>query len=443
MNTSKYLIDVPLESNKKLHMLIHGYTAAIDIVAAELAEYLVRHPVFQKTELPCSEEIVCALEKRGYITEKTPEEEYAYVRRLANALFRKDCIFHKSFTFVVTYNCNFRCPYCFENGLHNKKTVFTKEMTDKAYLAIEKIVPSKEQYPRNIILYGGEPLLENNRDTLSYIISKGKEKGFRFSAITNGYDLDAYNDLLSSETFTHMQITIDGVKNRHNQRRIHYQGYPTFDKIVENIGLVLQKGISVSVRINTDRDNINDLKELQTLFENLHYTDNPNFSMNSSLLRNYSDNEGEIYKFFTQKEFLQEYDKLQLRYECQDYGAYQRIYNAIKYRKPLSLKATFCGAQTSGYVFDPFGKIYTCWEVVNQPMHCIGDYAQEDKIQWNEDVIKFWRKSHIVENPTCARCKYALLCGSGCPAQNLKQFSCLHMEDIIDKVVNKAFREMQ
>ena len=76
-------------------------------------------------------------------------------------------------------------------------------------------------------------------------------------------------------------------------------------------------------------------------------------------------------------------------------------------------------------------------------MHCIGDYAQEDKIQWNEDVIKFWRKSHVVENPTCARCKYALLCGSVCPAQNLKQFRCLHMEDIIDKVVNKAFREMQ
>ena len=416
MKTSQYLIDVPLANNEEEHVFIHGYTAAIDLVDAELAKFLTAHPVFQKTELPCSEETACALERRGYITEKTPEEEYAYVRRLADALFRKDCILHKSFTFVVTYNCNFRCPYCFEDGLHSKKTVFTKAMTDKAYRAIEEIVPVKEQRPKSITLYGGEPLLKENKEALSYLIYKGKEQGFHFSAVTNGYDLDAYSDLLSPETFTHLQITIDGVKSRHDQRRIHHEGYPTFDKIVSNIGIVLQKGIVVSVRINTDRDNINDLKELQALFEQLHYTDNPNFTMHSSLLRNYADDEKETYKFFTQKEFLQAYDKLQMKYECQDYGAYKRIYNAIKYCKPLSLRSTFCGAQTSSYVLDPFGKIYTCWETVNQPTHCIGDYAQGDSIRWNEDVIKFWRKSHVIENPTCARCKYALLCGSGCPA---------------------------
>lgn len=44
-----------------------------------------------------------------------------------------------------------------------------------------------------------EPLLVQNRKIISYIIDRGKRLGFTFSAITNGYDLVAYEDLLSPD----------------------------------------------------------------------------------------------------------------------------------------------------------------------------------------------------------------------------------------------------
>lgn len=40
-------------------------------------------------------------------------------------------------------------------------------------------------------------------------------------AITNGYDLDSYIDLLKEFSFKNLQITLDGKKEVNDRRRIH------------------------------------------------------------------------------------------------------------------------------------------------------------------------------------------------------------------------------
>ena len=104
----------------------------------------------------------------------------------------------KGFTFLITYDCNFRCPYCFEKDIQKDGTAFTKEMVDKAYQAILQIAPDERLRSRSITLYGGEPLLKRNKNIISYIIEQGKELGFKFSAISNGcllYTSDAADEL--------------------------------------------------------------------------------------------------------------------------------------------------------------------------------------------------------------------------------------------------------
>lgn len=109
LRTSSYLIPVKLESEPGKYMLIHGYTGAIDIVTESLLKKI--QAAASGVDLP--EDTLQALIKRGYITTRSQEEEYAYVARIAKALHKKECLLHTSFTWVVTYNCNFRCPYCF------------------------------------------------------------------------------------------------------------------------------------------------------------------------------------------------------------------------------------------------------------------------------------------------------------------------------------------
>lgn len=432
---SSYTITVCVDETEKQYMLIHGYTGAIDLISENL--YSILNSFSHENEF--DPEILQTLLDRGYLTEKTEEEEQDYFKRLATALFRRNALLQKGFTFLVTYKCNFCCPYCYEKGISEEKAVFTKEMVDKAYRAIAEISPDKRLHDNNITLYGGEPLLKENKEIVSYIISRGKELNFTFSAISNGYDLEYYEDLLSPEDIKFIQITIDGMSERHNQRRIHRQGFPTFDKIIKNIGIALNKGVRISVRINTDRNNVNDLVELQKIFTDLHYTENPLFSVDSALLRSYSADTKDTYQYFSEKEFIEWHKTHKLNVSCQDYGTYQRIYSAIKQAKPLSFRPMFCGAQTSGFLLDPLGNIYTCWEVVNQKEHCIGNYTSNDEIVWDTDILDKWRRVHIVHYASCSKCKYALLCGGGCPALNLTEHHCTHMEDIVRYAASKAY----
>lgn len=435
---SSYTITVCVDEKDKQYMLIHGYTGAIDLVSEQL---LITLNSFSN-ENEFEPDVFQTLLKRGYLTEKTEDEERDYLKRMAMALFKRDTFSRKGFTFLVTYNCNFCCPYCFEKEIANEKAVFTKEMVDKAYHAIMQIASEEKLRSKGITLYGGEPLLRSNKKIVSYIIERGKEFGFTFSAITNGYDLEYYEDLLSEDAIRFLQITVDGIKERHNGRRVHRDGFSTFDKIVNNIGIALNKGVRVSVRVNTDRNNVNDLEELQALFTKMNYMDNELFSINTALLKNYSKDTVNAYQYFSEKDFIEWNKEHPLKISCQDYGAYMRIYSAIKNKQPLSFRSTFCSAQTTGFVLDPLGNIYTCWEVVNQEKHCVGNYASSDTINWNTEVLDTWRNVYISDNPACSVCKYALLCGGGCPSQNLNIHHCIQMEDIVQYAAVKAFQSI-
>lgn len=111
LRTSSYIIPVKLESEEGKYMLIHGYTGAVDIVTEDLLEEIKN--INSVSNL--SSDTLQILKERGYITTKSQSEEYTYVARIAKALHRKCEVLSTVFTWVVTYNCNFRCPYCFES----------------------------------------------------------------------------------------------------------------------------------------------------------------------------------------------------------------------------------------------------------------------------------------------------------------------------------------
>lgn len=57
---------------------------------------------------------------------------------------------------------------------------------------MEQIQSYRERGNNVITLYGGEPLLAENKDIVTYIVEEGVKRGYKFEAITNGYDLDCF-----------------------------------------------------------------------------------------------------------------------------------------------------------------------------------------------------------------------------------------------------------
>src|SRR5205823_13457275 len=128
-------------------------------------------------------------------------------------------------------DCNLRCPYCFQDhmrtdpGMSHLLRRMTPAMADRIFAAMPKIealhgIPPEAEAKLEIGLFGGEPLLAANRKIVEYIMKKGKARGdVGFWAISNGTELDAYEDLIEPGMLGQIQITLDGPPSQHDRRR--------------------------------------------------------------------------------------------------------------------------------------------------------------------------------------------------------------------------------
>jgi len=70
------------------------------------------------------------------------------------------------------------------------------------------------------------------------------------------------------------QITIDGLKDFHDNRRILKGGWDTFSTILENINnihLVGNTNFEIAIRMNVDRDNVNNISEFIKFLTTVRY----------------------------------------------------------------------------------------------------------------------------------------------------------------------------
>jgi uncharacterized protein len=450
---SSYVIDVKLDGTDDKYMLVHGYTGAIDIVSENVVAYLDNISNIQFKDIQISQSTLDSLEKRGYLTVKTEEEEVAFVKKMANVMHKLAKLKEARFGFIVSYDCNFRCPYCYEakisgHGSKWSKQKFTTALVDKAYAAMLNMQKRREiQIHRNpLLLYGGEPLLKENKDIVSYIVQRGHDLGYRFFAITNGYEIDEYADLLEPSKIAMVQVSIDGWKTDHDKKRIHHKNGGTFDKIIRNIGMALEKGVYVSVRMNTDMKNFDGMHQLGDYFKENGFSDKKNFQFTSSLLVNYlQSTSNKNIEYMSRTEFNRKHFLEKFPYRFEDGGCTNDIERTIGTKKRMKLSPVYCGAQTGEYIFDPYGKIYSCWHSIGKPDAIIGDYNESD-IQWYPFLEKILSRN-VGNLELCCRCKYALLCRGGCMTvasmerMEITSYQCEDYDATFKTITNKIFSE--
>ncbi|MCU0287069.1 MAG: radical SAM protein [Acidobacteria bacterium] len=155
-----------------------------------------------------------------------------------------------------TLACNLGCIYCFESpsqGIMNDKVMealitFVKKHIDSG---IKRLA---------VTWYGGEPLL--GIDVIEKLSEKFialcEENKINYSAfiITNGtlYTKDTAEKLKNLKV-NGAQITLDGDKAIHDQRRPFKNGNGTFDQILKNIRETADI-LPIGIRVNVDKTNI-------------------------------------------------------------------------------------------------------------------------------------------------------------------------------------------
>lgn len=202
-----------------------------------------------------------ALIEKYFLVDSTFDEKIVsqQISSLANALSNKKSITH--YTVFPTMACNARCFYCFEHGAkrHSMSEQVAKDSADY-------IIKKSEGKDVSIQWFGGEPLC--NIKAIDIISSRLKENNITFKSrmITNGYLLDykMLDHAVENWNLNHVQITLDGTREVYNKIKnyVYKPNNDAFDKVINNIGFALAKGLSVYIRINLHKDNCDDINEL-------------------------------------------------------------------------------------------------------------------------------------------------------------------------------------
>jgi len=330
------------------------------------------------------------------------ENETQYVKYL----FNKGQFSNESLGLMIltTYDCNLKCSYCIETDIQP----FRKEYTNKD--TVESIISwiqlkVEERHPKfiEVVFYGGEPLLNKNPifQISNILHSDSPKKGvnYSFGIITNGTIDLSENEFkeLTKNGMKFIQITIDGNKEINDHRRIYKNGKGTFNDIISNLKKFVEF-VTVIVRVNIDKDNMKDIKNLMKSLEEKRLKEKIKLDFAprmKSCLRNISCDKDVL----DDKEFAHFIaDDLLPFVKNKGFSVAERFVR----NGPCLLMSE------SQFVIDPVGDIYKCAGFVGMSDFVVGNVKER---KFNRRYVKFISRDNWLE---CIKCPYVPLCGGGC-----------------------------
>lgn len=322
-----------------------------------------------------------------------------------------------TYRILTTTACNARCFYCYE------KNIVSDKMDLQTACAIVKFIKGNTAATNKIKIqwFGGEPLL--NTDVIYYIteniIEYCKETGkeYEFSMVSNGLLVDTVE--IERMVLKQVQISLDGSESEYNRRKNYLNYDNAFHRVINNIKYLLEKDISVSVRLNYDKDNLDSIKALivelsktivkkdkfniypyplfGTYFKHKNCNDNPTDEkdyLNLLILLN-------EHNFLTKKQLTQ-----------LDYRPYRCF-----------------ACNSNSFVINTNGDLAKCTVNIDSKVGTV-----HKGVIFNEEYFK-WCSSKIAEK--CESCIFLPLCQGGCMAGQLGSHSvtCFMKKDIIDELL--------
>ncbi len=379
-----------------------------DILSEAEAKILLSENIEQVADA----ELMQGLTEKGYLVASGDENKH-YRNRYFDFVDQREEEEVQLF-FVPNYSCNFSCSYCYQDEYTNPHLSATPELIDAFFQYIRKELANRRKY---LTIFGGEPLLNtpHQRSIIALLVEKANEMAIDICVVTNGYYLENYIDLLSKGKIREIQITLDGTKKIHDQRRFLKGGSPTFEPIVRGIDAALAAGFPVNLRMVIDKQNIENLPELATFAIEKGWTSNPLFK--TQIGRNYELHHCQSTpdQLFTRISLFRKIFELTEQFP-HILAFYKPSYSVAKYLSehgelpdPLF---DACPACKSEWAFDYTGRIYSCTATVGKEEEALGTFYPE--VTKNEQLIHQWASRDVTSIEECRNCSVQLACGGGC-----------------------------
>jgi uncharacterized protein len=342
----------------------------------------------------------------GLIVNKKIAEEKMVWLRYNKIRFSSNIL---SPTIVPTNDCNLCCDYCYQIGRSDR---MSREIEQLSINFIIKHLKKKDIL--SVSWYGGEPLLalDTIKRVSSHLIRYCKTEKIKYMArvITNGTLLNKKNLYeLKESGVNQVQITIDGLKETHDNRRPFKRGEKSsFEVIFSNIDTILGE-ITINIRINVDKSNMNEVPQLLELIKRKGYlAEGKNVYVCLGFIRPWTDKISSIKsQCFNMSDFSQaRINFIKERYESK---AHEILFPSLE---------NLCTAVSEySFVIDPSGNLKKCWIEVNSEKSNLSNIGTViDYYDFNNPrTIQWLTYDPLMDNNPCGDCVYFPLCLGGCP----------------------------
>lgn len=314
---------------------------------------------------------------------------------------------------IPTMQCNFRCPYCYENHVDDFMSNDTYQNTIKF---ICNTVASNNIKRVTISWFGGEPTLELNNvcEFMNQLRNELSDDVLLIGQMTtNGFILSPKNfERLIESGVTHYQITIDGPKRFHNKTRYLSNGKGSWDIIMDNLLHIKSTTLQFNVMIRTNfTEELVDHADEWFSFLGEKFTDDRRFTYHFETVKNLGGSDTSfVYK-----------DK-------EPAGVLTRI--AKEYGVEPFINKMFSTFSFQCYASDPWnyviyhdGSIKKCTVAFDSSFNNVGHLLENGNVFLDDNKMAWW--TSYDKKDECKSCEIYPICfGTKCPASYLNKSYC-------------------
>ena len=309
---------------------------------------------------------------------------------------------------TTTMQCNLRCGYCYEYDRLGPNHL--SEKLEASVLALlERELPKKKLL--HVVWWGGEPLLRPQTiERLSLrMIEACKKHNVRYlaSITTNGALLSESNAKMLQKFFVkRVQITLDGNRESHDQRRVTVKGKGSFSNIIENLRANARYFENIILRINVNNRNCDtafDLfSELEEVKGNIFLAPRPANDPHATTRPDW---------LMTLAEFVDFEDKF-------NRASFEKGFRIVVGYSDAGL--TYCNAYQSknSFSIDPYGGVHICPIFTGDKENRFGELDQDGVIAVAPSLAnkesQLTTTEYPFSDPGCVKCPALPVCMGGC-----------------------------
>ena len=437
---SRYLNVVDLGDTA---LLFNGVNGCLDEVPQRLADILKAGTPAHLAALNSTD--TQTLLKRGHLTSLSPQEELARFREFVLALHKKQELKTSAggIMLLLSYNCNLACRYCYQQEHRPRKSgaVMSPDLVEDVFdKHLQKMLPGVDRKGLEITFYGGEPFLLAHVPAVRKALAYAGKYSMIASAISNATMVDRMPDIFGEGCgfVSQVQVSLDGTREQHDVSRIPPSGEKTFDRITDNIKLMLKRKTRVNIRLNLDRRTIGTVPQLLRELEEKGILGDKCVSIYASPLH---DNIAEVdaTNFIDLAGLSERVFSLGIDLEHPVSLRANEMSYLFSLEKGIGLTHTSFCMQTMQHtlVVDPFGDLYACFEEAGYPEYRVG------RVSWRGveffPLHDIYKRRHLANMEECLKCPVALTCGGQCGVRCRAKTGDLftpHCQDIKQVILN-------